>query len=196
MPYLLKTPKFQTALLLFLIFLTALIHQASLSLLFRFLAGVGLAIVVDILLLKIRKIKPFLPSAGIVSACIIGLLLTPNLPFIVSLSAMLFAIVSKHFLRIDKKHIFNTAAFGLFFASFIFGYGVSWWGVSWQQLKIQNPESIIFFLILLLPGYVSCVKMRRFKIVASFLLIYNLYYLIFARTITLFDPTVLFFSLV
>ncbi|OGK11269.1 hypothetical protein A2768_01260 [Candidatus Roizmanbacteria bacterium RIFCSPHIGHO2_01_FULL_37_16] len=184
---LLKTPKMKMIFALLFIFITA-----STGLFYRFLFSLLFAVAVDMTLLKIRKIDYFFPSAGIISAIIINLLLAPNLSFFELLLTILIAIVSKHFLRINKKHILNPAAIGLFLGGLIFGHGVSWWAVSWQQLTFP----FFTFLILLLPGYISCFKMRRFKIVASFLLIYNLYYLIFARTITLFDPTVLFFSLV
>lgn len=196
MSYLLKTPKFQTAFLLFFIFLTALIRQPSLSLLFRFLAGVGLAIGVDVLLQKIRKIKLFFPTAGIVTACIIVLVLAPNLPVMELVLVVILAIVSKHFFRIDKKHIFNPAAFGLFFASVIFAHNVSWWATSFQQLSINNYQLFFSFLILLSPGYISFVRVRRARIIFTFLATYVLLNFILSRSFTLVDPTVLFFSLV
>ena len=204
MPYLFRTPKFQTAFLLILIFLTALIQQPSLFLFFRFLAGVGMATAIDILLQKIRKIKPFFPTTGIVTGCIIVLLLAPNLSIIELFLAVLLALVSKHFLRIDKKHIFNPAAFGLFFASVIFAHNVSWWATSFQQLPlrqssgqaINNYQLFFSFLILLVPGYISVVRVKRARIIFTFLVTYVLLNFILSRSFTLVDPTVLFFSLV
>ena len=196
MSRLFKTPKIQMAFVLFVIFITALIRQPSFLVLFRFLTAVGLAIGVDIMLLKVRKIEPFFPSAGIVTAFIIGLLLAPTLPLVELISAVLLAILSKHFLRIDRKHIFNPAAFGLFFAGLIFGQDVSWWAVSFQQLKPDNLFLFLSFGVLFLPAYISVLRMRRFWTVFPFLLMYSLFRYVLIRNLSFLDPTVLFFSLV
>lgn len=193
---LLKTPKIQLALALFLIFITALIRQPSFSLLFRFLIGIVMVISIDIAFLKFRKIESFFPSAGIVSALIIILLLAPNLSLVELTLTLLLAMFAKHFIRVDKKHIFNPAAFGLFLGGLIFGNAVSWWATSFQQLAINNYQLLFSFLILILPGYISCIKMRRSKIVASFLLTYGFFSYFLTKNITILDPTVLFFSLV
>jgi len=192
----LKTPKIQLAFALFLIFITALIRQPSFSLFFRFLIGIVMAIAIDIAFLKARKIESFFPSAGIVSTMIIVLLLAPNLSLVELAITVLIAIFSKHFIRVDKKHIFNPAAFGLFLGGLIFGNAVSWWATSFQQLSINNYQSLFSFLILILPGYVSCIKMRRSKTVIFFLLTYGLFSYLLTKNITVLDPTVLFFSLV
>lgn len=191
-----KTPKIQIALALLFIFITALIRHPSLEIFLRFLFTLVLAIAADLILLKLRKIEFFLPSASIVSALIISLLAAPNLSLIELALTVLIAVISKHFLSFNKRHIFNPAAFGLLCASLLFGHIVSWWGVSWQQFKVSSLESIVFFLILLVPGYVSAIKMRRLKIIAAFLLVYNLFNYFFYKSVTVLDPTVLFFSLV
>lgn len=193
---LLKTPKIQMALALVLIFVTVFVRQPSSEIIFRFLLTLMLVVGVDILLLKIRRIDPFFPSAGIVSACIIGLLLAPNLPLEELVLTSLLMLFSKHFFRIDKRHIFNPAAFGLFIASTLFNHDVSWWGVSWQQLNSQNLFLIFAFLILLLPGYISAVKMRRILIIISFFLTYILLNFLWSRNLAVIDPTVIFFTLV
>lgn len=97
--------------------------------------------------------------------------------------------ISKHYFRFGKRHIFNPAAFGLFFSHLVFGENISWWAVSWQQLGTQNLQFIIL-LILILPGLVSAVRMRRFVSVLAFYLVSALF------TKTIFDPTIIFFSLV
>lgn len=193
---LLKTPKIQMVLALVLIFVTLFIRQPSAEIIFRFLLTLMLVVGADILLLKIRRIEPFFPSAGIVSACIISLLLAPNLPLEELVLTALLVLFSKHFFRIDKRHIFNPAAFGLFFASTFFNHDISWWGVSWQQLNSQNLFLISAFLILLTPGYVSVVKMRRTKIIISFFLTYIALNFFWSKNLAVIDPTVLFFTLV
>lgn len=97
---------------------------------------------------------------------------------------------SKHYVRFGNRHIFNPAAFGLFFSHLVFGENISWWAVSWQQFGTQNPQFIMYPLILLLPGLVSAVSIKRFANILAFYFMYVLF------TKTIFDPTVIFFSLV
>lgn len=134
----------------------------------------------DYIFTKVRKVPPFLMSAAIVSGLIIGLLVHD--PLIAGLTAFL-AMAVKNFLRVGDRHIFNPTAAGFLATGLIFGEGVSWWGVSWQQ-------SFIPVLILLAPALVSAVYMKRWKIILPFLIIYGL------MNKTNFDPTAIFFATV
>ncbi len=192
----LRIPKMQMFFCLTLIFTTALVHKPSVQILFMYILALILTLGLDLLLLKIRKIEVFLLSAALVTGSIIGLLNSPTLPIYDVVVVVFLAMLSKHFIKRGRQHIFNPAAFGLFFAGIIFRHNVSWWGVSFQELRIQNLELIIFFLILLLPGYISAIKMRRFKIVIPFLIVYSLLNYFLNHFFPLFDPTVLFFALV
>src|SRR3972149_9778331 len=191
-----KTPKMLLVLTLLIISATIFLRQPSVELFIRFVLTLFIAVVSDILLVRFRKIESFFPSAAIVSGIIIFLLLPPDASILELFITVLIALSAKQFIRINKKHIFNPAVFGLFVGGLIFNHIVSWWGVAWQQLKLNNIPAIINFAILLLPFYVSAIKMRRLKIIASFLLIYNLYNYFFAGVLTIFDPTVIFFSFV
>src|SRR3989344_4969124 len=181
MPRLFKTPKMLAAFTLALIFLSAVFKQPSVYLFLRLFLAVVFAVGCEVILLRLRKVEPFFPSAAVVTALIILLLLPPNSSIMELLITILIAIFAKHFIRINKKHLFNPAALGLFVGGVFFNHIVAWWGVSWQQLKFNNPISVINFLILFAPLYISAIKMRRLKIIVSFLLIYNLYYYFFAK---------------
>lgn len=202
----LRIPKIQMAIALSLVFVAATIHSSSYKplgiLIFSLFATIGS----DFIFNRIRKTSFIFPSAAIVSAFIITLLASPALPtyqlFIVGIIAMFF----KNFLRISNRHIFNPAAIGLLLGSLIFGNAVSWWGVSFQQLTINNLQLTIGFFILLSPFLVSAVRMRRYRIILGFLIFYaigsivlssahilNAKYLILN---TLLDPTIIFFTAV
>lgn len=198
----LKIPKIQMAVFLFLIFLSSLWNSPSLSNLLVLLVALSSTLFFDFIFTRIRHTPPFLLSAALVSGIIIALLTDPNLPIYIPIVAGALAMFSKNYLRLSKRHIFNPAGFGLLTAAFIFQTGVSWWAVSFQTFP-QNFSSLIYFLILLSPAYVSIRRMRRHLTIFSFLITYGLIFLLFKQDFSyqsivnsFFDPTLLFFALV
>lgn len=175
------------AIFLFLIFLSAFWYSPSASKLLTLTLALSSTVISDFMFTKLRRIPPFLLSAGIVSGLIIALLTDPSLPWYIPVLAGVLAMFSKNFLRFSRRHIFNPAGFGLILTAFIFQTGVSWWAVSFQTF----PQNLIFFLILLTPAFVSIKKMRRHLTIFSFLIAYGIIFKNFFL-----DPTVLFFTLV
>ncbi|OGH70997.1 MAG: hypothetical protein A2396_02795, partial [Candidatus Levybacteria bacterium RIFOXYB1_FULL_40_17] len=159
--------------------------------------SVTAAVFSDLLFLKIRKAKLFFPSAAIATGLIVGLLTDPSLPIYFPVLASILAMFTKNFIKIGR-HIFNPASFGLILASLVFGATVSWSGVSWQILDISSLQTLLPFIILLSPGFVSLYKMRRWRIILPFLAVYFLGLSFFLKSTSLYfiDPTVIFFSLV
>ncbi len=196
---LLKTPKIQLLITLLLIFLSAVINNPSILPVRNLLLILLTAITTEYICLKIRKISFFFPSAAIVSALIVTLLIAPNLPLYDILLTAILTIAAKNFLRLRSRHIFNPAALGLFVLSLLFHHNISWWAVSFQMPTVSNIASLFFFLVLLTPGLISMVRMRRYKITLSFLLLYVTTTSLISTAplfTLLFDPTTLFFSLV
>lgn len=192
----LATPKIQMAIALMAIFLTSLLHTGDTSLLFLLSLSIIATVAWDFSFLKLRGQSLYFPSAAIVSAIIIALLLPPNLPWYQTLLPGFIAMLSKNWLRHQNRPILNPAAFGLFISGLLFESVTSWWGVSFQTLEI-NPVSVLFFLTILSPGYVSMIRLRRYKIIISFLTAHILLsgnLRLFPHS--LFDPTTLFFGLV
>lgn len=104
-----------------------------------------------ILFFKNRKLS--ITDSSIISGLIIGYVLsTRNSPWVFLLTCGL-AICSKYLIRINKKHLFNPAAFGIFLASILFGASLQWKGTYlWHILlpfglyfvyKINKLEVII-----------------------------------------------------
>lgn len=183
-------PKLQISIFLAFIFLNSAIHYQSILYIQTFFIALVSTIVFDLVFLKLRRIKLFFPSAAIVTGSIIGLVTSPNLFWYQLVTIGGLAMFSKNYLRFGGQHVFNPAAFGILFSHFVFSQNVSWWAVSWQQLGIQNSQSVIYFLMLLMPGLVSVIRMRRFITILAFYMVYIFF------TKTIFDPTVIFFSLV
>ncbi|MBI3620429.1 RnfABCDGE type electron transport complex subunit D [Candidatus Roizmanbacteria bacterium] len=194
-----RIPKMQMAGFLALIALSAAIFSHSISALTVFILSIGSVLFFEYCFLRIRRVKPFLLSASIVTGLIIGLLTSPFLPWYVVIIAALIAVFSKQFIRLNKQHIFNPAAFGLFSAGLLFHYDISWWAVSFQSWPPHNFFLAVCILILILPGYVSGVYLRRYGSILAFLIVYIFlkYKLTHQATVVgLYDPTVIFFSLV
>ncbi len=189
-------PKIQIFLILLLILTTAFIHKPTFQVALSFIVSILLSVAVDLFLLKVRKINFFLPSAALVTGTIIGLVYGPNLPLYEIAVVVIIAIFSKHFIKIANRHIFNPAAFGLFIGAIIFRQTISWWSVSYQQIQLSNIFLSVSFLIILLGAYVSGIKMRRFKTIIPFLIVYSVLTYVFSHSFSFLDPTVLFFSLV
>lgn len=192
MKNLLKTPKVQMASALFLIFLSSLFEFKSFQAIVAFAVILLSTLISDFIFLKIRGIKLFFPSAAIVSGTIITLLSLPALPLYIPISIGILAMFSKNFIRIENRHIFNPAGFGLLSGSLIFSQTISWWAVSWQG------KLLISFAILLLPGIISLIRLKRFQIF-SFLIFYaflNFFLLRQPLNGTFIDPMLIFYSLV
>ena len=176
-----------------LIFITAFLNNPSRKALLVFMLSLISTASADLLFVRLRGVKPFFPSGSLVTGSIIGLLTSPDLGWYVPIVISIIAMFSKNFIRLSNRHIFNPAGFGLLISSLIFHHNVSWWGVSFQQFRIQNIEFIIYFLILLSPAIVSVLRMKRYRITLSFLITYAL---ININLNSFLDPTVLFFSIV
>lgn len=195
-----NTPKIQLSGALLLIFISSAINYNSPVFLINLLTAVSSAVIFDLIFLKLRKIKLFLPSAAIASGLIITLLNSPIRPLYELILICAIAMFFKNFLRISNRHIFNPAGIGLFLGSVIFNHSVSWWGVSFQNLFSPGTKSLILYFILLSPALISIIKMKRYRITLSFLLAYALAIFVLNRSVSLinvfFDPTVIFFSIV
>ncbi|MBI5122908.1 hypothetical protein HZA75_03560 [Candidatus Roizmanbacteria bacterium] len=178
-------PKVQLAFCLLIFILSYLLLHPSINIFVYYCLTIGLAIGLDYFFHKIRGLQSFFPSAAGVSGLIIGLLNSPSSSIFSILLVVALAILSKHFLRIKNRHIFNPAAFGLFFGSWLFKTSVSWWGVASGLLPL-----------LLLTGYVSIFKSKKLNIILSFFVVYNLLTFFINKRVDIFDPVIIFFTLV
>lgn len=187
-----KAPKIQMAVALIAIFFTSLLHVGKINLLFLLFFSTAATIGSDFFFLKLRGKPLFFPSAAIVSAIIIVLVVPPNSPWNQVFLFGFLAMLSKNFLRVTEHHIFNPAAFGLLVGGIILRQSISWWGVSWQQLT----SSPLAFIILLTPLLMSSLRMRRYFIQLSFLGFFAIFPVFGQAKGLLLDPTLLFFAAV
>src|SRR5258708_2567635 len=182
MSLIIRSPKFILAILLFIILLSSYIHTYSLQMSMHIISILIAVVAIDLLFVHIRRIKFFFPSAALVTGLIIILLSAPDLPIYDAVTACLFAMVSKNFIRIKGHHLFNPAGFGLFFAGVLFHHTISWWGVSFQTLHILSIVNIIVFIILLSPLIISLIRLKRYRITIPFLITNSIIISIFSLT--------------
>ena len=188
---LIKDFRIQVALVLTGVWLISLVTSFSwLKLLYPILA-VSLVSIFDVIFTLVKKQQVRFPSASLVTGLILGLVLFPfEHPLALPLAA-LAATFSKQFVRIDKRHIFNPAAFGIVVSMLVLGVSVPWWAAATSKLTI--------IVVLLGMGYILT-RLKRILLPVTFLLLYG-FYLIFrvgpeATLAFIFDPTTVFFSFI
>ena len=112
----------------------------------------------------------FFPQSSLISGLFIGGLLTQNLPWYIYVLAGIIAILSKHLIKIQQKHIFNPANFGILLVSIIFGASHTWW--------ISSPSIPLAFYVdiplVLIFGIFIIWRLKRFDLTISFLVSYYL----------------------
>jgi len=86
------------------------------------------AIAADSFIIYLKEKRLLLIESSIISGLIIGFVLSSKQPFWIVALASFLAIGSKHLIRVNKKHLFNPAAFGIFLATILFGATTQWKG--------------------------------------------------------------------
>lgn len=140
------------------------------------------AVLSDVAINYVREKKLFFPKSALITGLILGVIIEGNLPLLAGIAAI--AILSKHFIRIKGRHIFNPAVFGLFIALFL-PLSQSWWGTG--------------SLLIGLLGLIIVFKLKRFHLALPFLAVHAL--IIFTTSLDLsqlgahiFSGSLLFFA--
>lgn len=141
---------------------------------------------------------PANPESVFISSLILCLIITPGNSYqglIFLGGAGFLAMASKFICAINKKHIFNPAAFAVVMTALMLNKQASWW--------VGNS---LMMPVVLLGGLLVVRKIKRFKVVASFFIVSLLFILGFSffkgndLTIvvkaTIFDSPMIFFALV
>src|SRR3989338_469753 len=126
-----------------------------------FLFGLFIAVIsalaADYLFMYLRKEQLRLDDSSVISGLIIGFILLSAQPWWIFSLASISAIASKYLIRVNKKHIFNPAAFGILLAVIFFRGFTQWQGASiWN---IMLPFGIYFVY-----------KVKKLEIIISYVL--------------------------
>jgi Na+-translocating ferredoxin:NAD+ oxidoreductase RnfD subunit len=123
-----KSIKFQLIafLSIFALYLS-IIDKDALFLLSTLLAIVT-AVITDSVILSIKKKKPQVTESSIITGLIIGFVLYSQQPLYLVAVASLLAIISKHVIRFNNRHIFNPATLGILLTVIILQASTQWKG--------------------------------------------------------------------
>ncbi|MBI4406720.1 RnfABCDGE type electron transport complex subunit D [Candidatus Micrarchaeota archaeon] len=128
-----KDPRYLVLAALFLYFLYNFFSSASTV---SFIPGILIAIVfgavVELALFKVEKRPIVFPLSAVVTSSILSLVFLPVLSQVHwTLFAVLAALLSKHFIKMNYSHVFNPANFGALAVSFLpVGVSQTWWAAS------------------------------------------------------------------
>jgi Na+-translocating ferredoxin:NAD+ oxidoreductase RnfD subunit len=102
------------------------------------------------------------PSSAILSGMIVGFVLGPTTPHVVTAAIGILATLGKHLFATDRWHMFNPAGLALLVSVPLFGTGQTWWGalpdLSWP-----------FVVVLLVSGAFIVDRINKFPLALSFL---------------------------
>lgn len=91
--------------------------EDGLRFVFWVLAGVSACFVFDFIINKIFLKRNFFSKSAVISGFIVFGILDYRQPWLVLIIFSALAIISKYIIRFNQRHIFNPAAFALFFAT-------------------------------------------------------------------------------
>lgn len=126
--------------------------------LFSCLVAVISALSIEALFLYLRTRKFQITESAIISGLIIGFVLSSDEPWWKFVFASALAIISKHLIRIQKKHIFNPAAFGIFLTLVIFNSSTQWKGTYLWYVLV--PFGLYFIY-----------KIKKFEVLISYVFV-------------------------
>ncbi len=148
------------------------------------LINVGAAIFTAVILdlgIKYFQAKTFsIPKSAIISGFFVSTVLEQSTPLLIIIAAAAIAILSKHIIRFQGKHIFNPANFGMLFAIAFLPATHGWWASI-------SPMAILL-------GLVVVWRFERFHQVAPCRFVYYLANFAFNQTLPTLDFTLLFFT--
>jgi Na+-translocating ferredoxin:NAD+ oxidoreductase RnfD subunit len=148
----------KSQLILFLGLLAASLAFIGKDALFVFSISLALisAVLIDAVFSYLKDKKLTISESAIISGLIIGFVLASDSRWWVIFAASLLAISSKYLVRINKKHIFNPAAFGIFLSILLFKADTQWKGAYLWYIIIPAGTYFIY-------------KIRKVELVASYL---------------------------
>jgi Na+-translocating ferredoxin:NAD+ oxidoreductase RnfD subunit len=129
------------------------------------LMAVAGACAVDLVALRIRRGAWGWPTSALLSGLIVGFVLGPETPPMVTFAVGVLASASKYLLATRRGHIFNPAALALWLSVVLAATDQSWWGalpdVAWPWLPV-----------LAVGGVLVTDRLDKLPLVLSFLGIY------------------------
>ncbi|MDN3953584.1 RnfABCDGE type electron transport complex subunit D [Sporolactobacillus laevolacticus] len=135
------------------------------------LLAVGTGLIVDFVVTYITGRPLKISDGAIITALIIGVILSPTTSWYNVIFTTVIGLLSKHLLKDKRKPWLNPAAFGLLISATLFSTGESWWG----GLSMLPAWMTI---LLLISGFIIVDRINKFPLILSFFSVYMLFFLI------------------
>jgi Na+-translocating ferredoxin:NAD+ oxidoreductase RnfD subunit len=147
----------KTQLIIYLLGFTVflLLKERDFAFAVTFTIAVVAAALADSLILYLKTRSLRISESSIISGMIIGYVLSADTGWLKFVFAASAAILAKHLIRFQKKHIFNPAAFGIFLTLVLFGAQTQWKGT-------------YLWYILLPCGLYFSAKVRKIEIIVGY----------------------------
>lgn len=124
-----------------------------------FLLSLGVSIIAaiaaDSIITYLKSKKIIITESSVVSGLIIGYVISSGEAWWVTALTSIFAILSKHLIRVKARHIFNPAAFGILISAFLLGASTEWKG------------AYLWYIIVPFGIYVSF-KIKKLELAVSY----------------------------
>lgn len=171
----LKLQKNQIIIALALLLIAATPKLGIAPTLFLTVLCLGSTVVSDLLLTYIRRRTLFFPRSGIITGLILTLIIDTSAVWYQAVFISFAAMAIKNFIRPGGKHVFNPAASGLAMGWVLFGLQPSWWAPSpYDPTTLISISNLPLLIPIVLIGYVSLYRYRRYFSVASYGIVYFL----------------------
>ena len=160
-----KSLSIKTQLIIFLSIFAgyiSIIHK-DIAFLSTTLIAVISAVFLDSFITYLKTEHFAITDSSVISGLIIGYVISSGEPWWKFLFASIFAIGSKHLIRIKNKQLFNPAAFGVFLSTLLLGASTQWKGT-------------YLWYIIVLVGFYFVYKIKKIEIIIGYAIIFFLFF--------------------
>ena len=119
--------------------------------------------VIDAILTYARTRVFQITESAVITGFIVGYVLSSDEAWFKFVFASLIAILSKHFIRVQKKHVFNPAAFGIFASIILWGASTQWMG------------TYVWYIVVPFGFYLAH-KTRRLEIIVGYAVVFLVFF--------------------
>ena len=167
-----RTPKGLLTIVFAILLAWAVPAEGTMRVLPGLVAAIAASMAIDAVILRMRGGAWEFPSGALLTGAIVAMVLSPQEPWLITMTTAVIGVASKYVFRVRKANVFNPAALGLLVTFYVFDTGQSWWGA----LGDVTPWAI---LLLIATGVFITDRVNKFPMVLAFL---GVYYLLFTVT--------------
>ena len=161
----LRTPKAQFAVVLLLLTMVAASATGWLLVLPTLLGAIGVAMLLDALVMWRRDSRWSFPDGAMLTAWIVALIVSPYEPWYVAAVTAGVGVASKYLWRVKRANVLNPAAFALVATFYVFDTGQSWWGAL--------PElPLAWTVVLFATGVYTAIRLNKLPVILAFLAVF------------------------